>query len=193
MLMVDSRPAWSPRTRASRPRWSTPCNRPGASIGASALSTVALSATANCLAGAHASGLAPAAAAVHGYTVAFTVSAALFSLGAILTFTLLPSRARLNQFPGIPQFGISYLFIAHNLDVVRYMADRIAVLKSGQIVELGRADKIATDPGHPYTRSLLAAMPLPDPAAQAEQRSKRLTLAAAEPPPSTPPTYCDLK
>ena len=83
------------------------------------------------------------------------------------------------------QFGISYLFIAHNLNVVRYMADRTAVMKCGQIIEHGSADKIATAPDHPYTRSLLTAMPLPDPAAQAEQRSRRLALAAAGPPPST--------
>ena len=79
------------------------------------------------------------------------------------------------------QFGISYLFIAHNLDVVRYMADRTAVMRCGQIIEHGNADKIATDPQHPYTRALVAAMPLADPAAQAEQRARRLALTANPP------------
>jgi ABC-type oligopeptide transport system ATPase subunit len=95
------------------------------------------------------------------------------------------------------KFGISYLFITHNLDVVRYMADRTIVMKRGQIIEHGSADKIATDPGHPYTRSLIAAMPLPDPVAQAERRSTRLAqLHAAKPPParaaSTPAADRDL-
>ena len=82
------------------------------------------------------------------------------------------------------QFGISYLFIAHNLDVVRYMADRTIVMNRGQIIEHGSADKIATDPDHPYTRALVAAMPLPDPVAQAERRGTRLAqLHAATPPP----------
>ena len=76
------------------------------------------------------------------------------------------------------QFGISYLFIAHNLDVVRYMADRTVVMRRGQIVEHGSAEKIATDPDHPYTRALVEAMPLADPVAQAERRNRRLALAA---------------
>ena len=71
------------------------------------------------------------------------------------------------------RFGISYLFIAHNLDVVRYMADRTLVMRGGQIVESGPADQIATSPAHPYTQSLVAAMPLTDPAAQAQRRRQR--------------------
>ena len=67
----------------------------GGSIGASALSTVALSATASYLTAHHASALVPAAAAVHGYTVAFTVSAILFAAGAVLVFARLPARPRL--------------------------------------------------------------------------------------------------
>jgi ABC-type oligopeptide transport system ATPase subunit len=78
------------------------------------------------------------------------------------------------------QFGISYLFIAHNLDVVRYMADRTVVMRRGQIVEHGSAEKIATDPDHPYTRALVAAMPLADPVAQAERRNRRLALAVRD-------------
>jgi hypothetical protein len=69
----------------------------GGSIGASALSTVALSAATRYLTVHHASPSAPAAAAVHGYTVAFTVSAVLFAAGAVLVFSLLPSRRRLAE------------------------------------------------------------------------------------------------
>jgi ABC-type oligopeptide transport system ATPase subunit len=71
------------------------------------------------------------------------------------------------------RFGISYLFIAHNLDVVRYMADRTLVMRGGQIVESGPAEQIATSPAHPYTRELVDAMPLADPAAQAQRRRQR--------------------
>jgi cytochrome oxidase Cu insertion factor (SCO1/SenC/PrrC family) len=74
----------------------------GGSIGASALSTVALSATATYLTAHHASPLAPAAAAVHGYTVAFTVSAVLFAAGAVLVFSLLPARRLLAGRRGVP-------------------------------------------------------------------------------------------
>ncbi|MFC7266727.1 ATP-binding cassette domain-containing protein [Streptomyces lutosisoli] len=71
------------------------------------------------------------------------------------------------------RFRISYLFIAHNLDVVRYMADRTAVMHRSRIVEHGTAEQIATAPQHPYTRALVDAAPLPDPAAQAARRAAR--------------------
>lgn len=59
--------------------------------------------------------------------------------------------------------ALSYLFIAHDLSVVRYLSDRVAVMKEGRIVELGTRDQVFADPQHPYTQSLLAAIPIPDP------------------------------
>ncbi|MFJ3804373.1 ATP-binding cassette domain-containing protein [Streptomyces sp. NPDC090088] len=73
------------------------------------------------------------------------------------------------------RFGISYLFIAHNLDVVRCMSDRTVVMRRGQVVEEGPAERIATEPTHPYTQALVAAMPLADPVAQGERRNRRRT------------------
>ena len=61
---------------------------------------------------------------------------------------------------------LSYLFISHDIDVVRHMAHRIAVLRRGQVVEDGPADAVTARPSHPYTRSLLAAVPVPDPTAR---------------------------
>ncbi|MFJ5306883.1 ATP-binding cassette domain-containing protein [Streptomyces sp. NPDC088350] len=72
------------------------------------------------------------------------------------------------------RFGISYLFIAHNLDVVRCMADRTVVMRRGQVVEEGPSERIATRPTHPYTQALVAAMPLADPVAQRKRRDQRL-------------------
>jgi ABC-type oligopeptide transport system ATPase subunit len=61
------------------------------------------------------------------------------------------------------EFGLSYIFIAHDLSVVRHIADRIAVMYKGEIVELGDAETIYQNPQHPYSRTLLAAVPRPDP------------------------------
>ena len=75
------------------------------------------------------------------------------------------------------QLGLSYLFIAHDLAVVRKVAHRVAVMFSGQVVELGDAAQVYDTPGHPYTRDLLDAVPIPDPA---RQRSK-LAVVPPEP------------
>ena len=61
------------------------------------------------------------------------------------------------------EFGLSYIFIAHDLSVVRHISDRIAVMFKGEIVEIGEAENIYQHPQHPYSRTLLAAVPRPDP------------------------------
>jgi oligopeptide transport system ATP-binding protein len=61
------------------------------------------------------------------------------------------------------EFGLSYLFVAHDIGIVRHVSDRIAVMHDGKIVEQGTADQVCENPKDPYTRSLLAAVPIPDP------------------------------
>ncbi|MBB5957476.1 peptide/nickel transport system ATP-binding protein [Saccharothrix tamanrassetensis] len=73
--------------------------------------------------------------------------------------------------------GLSYLFITHDLAVVRHLADRVVVLRRGEVVESGRVDDVCETPRHPYTRALLAAAPVPDPVAQARRRAERRALA----------------
>lgn len=75
--------------------------------------------------------------------------------------------------------GVSYLFISHDLDVVRHVSHRVAVLYKGEIVEQGEALQVTGDPVHPYTRRLLLASPVPDPDRQAERRKARLAHKAA--------------
>ena len=74
--------------------------------------------------------------------------------------------------------GVSYLFVSHDLDVVRHISHRIAVMFKGEIVETGEADQVSRNPVHPYTQRLLMASPVPDPDRQAERRAKRQALAA---------------
>ncbi|WP_405970538.1 ABC transporter ATP-binding protein [Streptomyces sp. NBC_00988] len=74
-----------------------------------------------------------------------------------------------------------YVFIAHNLDVVRFLSHRTAVMHAGRVVEDGPADVVADHPRHPYTRMLVAATPLPDPALQRERREKNAAQGAALP------------
>ena len=76
-------------------------------------------------------------------------------------------------------FGLTYLFIAHNLEVVRFMSDRIAVMYLGRIVELGPADAVYGHPLHPYTEILLAAIPVVD---LRRQRSRQPVRALGEQP-----------
>lgn len=71
------------------------------------------------------------------------------------------------------EFALGYLFVAHDLDVVRHLSHRIMVLYRGQIMEQGPADTVYTAPMHPYTRALLEAAPVPDPVRQAERRLRR--------------------
>ena len=64
---------------------------------------------------------------------------------------------------GMPELDLSYLFISHDLAVINYMADRIAVMWQGRLVEIGPSQAILREPAHPYTKALLAAVPHPDP------------------------------
>ena len=76
-------------------------------------------------------------------------------------------------------FGLTYLFIAHDLAVVRGMSDRIAVMNRGQIVELGPAEEVYTNPQDDYTKALLSAVPVPDPRAMKERKATRRQLRHA--------------
>jgi peptide/nickel transport system ATP-binding protein len=72
------------------------------------------------------------------------------------------------------KLGVTYLFVAHNLSVVRHMAHRIAVMYLGRIVELGEVERVFAQPSHPYTRALLSAVPIPDP--ELERAKTRILL-----------------
>ena len=82
--------------------------------------------------------------------------------------------------------GLTYLFIAHDLSVVRHIADRVAVMYVGKIVEMAPVDRLYTQPAHPYTEALLAAAPPPDPA----RREAPLLLPGEVADPSAPPPGC---
>jgi peptide/nickel transport system ATP-binding protein/oligopeptide transport system ATP-binding protein len=76
-------------------------------------------------------------------------------------------------------FGLTYLFISHDLAVVRSMSDDIAVMKDGKIVEAGTADEVYERPKEAYTKALLAAVPVPDPRRMQERRTERRRLSHA--------------
>jgi peptide/nickel transport system ATP-binding protein len=81
---------------------------------------------------------------------------------------------------------LSYLFITHNISVVAYLADEVAVMYLGRIVEKGRVDEVLDSPAHPYTRALLSAVPVPDP----DHRRNIIQLEGDMPSPSNPPSGC---
>lgn len=95
----------------------------------------------------------------------------------------------INMFEDLQQkLGVAYLFIAHDLLVVRHISNRIAVMYLGKVVEIGDADEVYEHPIHPYTESLLSAVPIPDPITA--RRNRRIVLSGDVPSPMHMPTGC---
>ena len=86
------------------------------------------------------------------------------------------------------ELGLTYLFIAHDLSMIRYISDRVAVMYLGKVVELSEKDQVFDHSLHPYTQALLSAIPIPDP--EKEEKRQRLILEGGVPSPANPPSGC---
>jgi oligopeptide transport system ATP-binding protein len=89
------------------------------------------------------------------------------------------------------RMGLTYLFVAHDLSMVKYMSDRVAVMYLGKIVELARSEDLYANPQHPYTKALLSAIPVPDP--DVEEQKERIVLKGELPSPVSPPSGCPFR
>jgi oligopeptide transport system ATP-binding protein len=87
--------------------------------------------------------------------------------------------------------NLTYLFIAHDLSMVKHISDRVGVMYLGSLVEIGGSGEVYTHPVHPYTKALLSAIPIPDPDDAAEK--KRILLEGDVPSPIDPPPGCRLR
>ena len=84
--------------------------------------------------------------------------------------------------------GLTYLFIAHDLSMVKYISDRVMVMYLGKVVEITAADRLYEQPAHPYTQALLSAIPIPDP--HVEAKKERIKMGGEIPSPVDPPKGC---